>query len=79
METADSIVLGTTGPDKDVPFAVYRNQVISELIDTLDGCSNEADVLNLIGVLADDIKDYWNDGEPVGIAVDYIMDGLQGE
>ena len=75
----DYIVLGTTNPEKEVTFEVYRNQVIAELIGTLDGCSTEADVLELIGDMADCIRDCWNDGDPVGIAVDYIMDGLQGE
>ena len=73
------IVLGTTGHEKEVTFSVYRSQVITELLDTLDGCSSEADVLNIIGELADCIKDCWDDGESVEMAVDCILDGLQGE
>lgn len=74
-----SKMLGTTNPDKEVTYDTYRNMVIAELADTLDGCSNEADVLNLIGDLADGIKDCWEDGDSVELAVDYIVDGLQGE
>lgn len=75
----DCIVLGTTNPEKEVTFEVYRNQVIAELIGTLDGCSTEADVLELIGDMADCIKNCWDDGDSVELAVDCIMDGLQGE
>ena len=76
---SEYIVLGSSWPDKEVTYDTYRNQVIAELIGTLDGCSTEADVLELIGDMDDCIRDCWNDGDPVGIAVDYIMDGLQGE
>ncbi len=75
----DHIVLGSTGPDKEVTYETYWKMVIAELVDTLDGCSNEADVLNLIGDLADCIRNCWSDGDSVEIAVDYILDGLQGE
>lgn len=76
---SEHIVLGSTGPDKEVTYDTYRKMVIAKLADILDGCSNEADVLNLIGDLADGIRDCWDDGDSVDIAVDYILDGLQGE
>ncbi len=75
----DYIILGTTGPDKDVPYYIFRNQVITGLLESLDGCSTEDDVLKRIGDLADDIKSIWSDGDSVELAVDYILDGLQRE
>ena len=72
------IVLGSTGPDKEATYETYWKMVIAELVDCLDGCSNEADVLNLIGDLADGVWHCWSDGDSVEIAVDYILDGLQG-
>ena len=79
MEIKDFIVIGTTGPDKEVTYDIFRNQVIAVLLESLDGCSTEEDVLKRIGSLADDIKSIWDDGDSVEIAVDYILDGLQGE
>lgn len=76
---SEHILIGSTGPDKEVTYDTYRKMVIAELVDCLDGCSNEADVLNLIGDLADGIGYCWRDGDSVEIAVDYILDGLQGE
>lgn len=76
---SEHIVLGSSWPDKEVTYDTYRNMVIAELVDTLDGCSSETDVLNLIGDLADGIRNCWDDGDSVEIAVDYILDGLQGE
>lgn len=76
---SEHIVLGSSWPDKEVTYDTYRNMVIAELVDTLDGCSNEVDVLNLIGDLADGIRNCWDDGDSVELAVDYILDGLQGE
>ena len=76
---SEHIVLGSSWPDKDVTYDTYRKMVIAELADILDGCSNEADVLNLIGDLAGIIKNCWDDGDSVEIAVDYILDGLPGE
>ena len=76
---SEHIVLGSTGPDKEVTYDTYRKMVIAQLTDILDGCSSETDVLNLIGDLADGIRNCWDDGDSVEIAVDYILDGLQGE
>ena len=78
MDTQDYIILGTTGPDKELTFDEFRSRVIKSLLDTLDGCSDESDVLNLIGDLADGIRDCYDDGDSVEIAADYIMDGLSG-
>lgn len=71
------IVLGSTGPDKKVTYDTYWKMVIAELVDSLDSCSNEADVLNLIGGLAVNIRDYWNDGDSVELAVNHILDGVR--
>lgn len=76
---SEHIVLGSTSSDKEVTYDTYRKMVIAELVDCLDGCSNEADVLNLIGDLADCIRNCWEEGDSVEMAVDYIMDGLQAE
>ena len=76
---SEHIVLGSTCPDKEVTYDTFRSKVIAELTDILDGCSNEADVLNLIGDLADGIRNCWEDGDSVEIAVDCILGGLQGE
>lgn len=75
----ESKILGTTSPDKEVTYNTFRSMVIAELTEILDGCSSEPDVLNLIGDLADGIRNCWEDGDSVEIAVDYILDGLQGE
>lgn len=72
-------ILGTTGPDKECSLPEYRRQVMGILMETLDGCTTEEAVLNLIGGLSECIDDCYHDDESPEMAADCILDGLQGE